>query len=88
MIASLRTVRAAGAKQIVVAVPVGAPDRIDSIRQLCDRVECLLEPEAFCAIGQFYRHFEQVPDERVVELLREHGLPATRWETTAVGAAD
>ena len=86
MIASLRTVRAAGAKQIVVAVPVGAPDRIDAIRQLCDRVECLLEPQSFCAVGQFYRHFEQVPDERVVELLREHGLPATRWETAAAAS--
>ena len=86
MIASLHTVRAAGAKQIIVAVPVGAPDRIDAIRPLCDRVECLLEPTAFWAIGQFYRHFEQVPDDRVVELLREHGLPATRW-TRAPAAA-
>jgi putative phosphoribosyl transferase len=87
MIASLRTVRAAGAKEIVVAVPVGAPDRIDAIRPLCDRVVCLLEPEAFWAIGQFYRHFEQVPDERVVELLREHGLPATKWHTSREAAA-
>jgi predicted phosphoribosyltransferase len=86
MIASLRTVRAAGAKQIIVAVPVGAPDRVDAIRPLCDRVECLLEPAAFWAIGQFYRHFEQVPDERVVELLREHGLPSTKWETAAAGS--
>jgi hypothetical protein len=27
-----------------------------------------------------------VPDERVVELLREHGLPASRWEVAAAGA--
>ena len=80
MIAALHTVRAAGAKQIVVAVPVGAPDRIDAIRSLCDRVVCLQEPEAFWAIGQFYRNFEQVEDERVVELLRDYGLPATKWE--------
>ncbi|MFM8952749.1 MAG: phosphoribosyltransferase [Planctomycetaceae bacterium] len=80
MIAALHTVRAAGAKQIIVAVPVGAPDRIDAIRPLCDRVVCLQEPEAFWAIGQFYRNFEQVEDERVVELLRDYGLPATKWE--------
>jgi len=79
------TVRAGGARQIIVAVPVGPPDRIDTIRPLCDHVECLLEPEAFWAIGQFYRHFDQVPDERVVELLRAHGMPATRWETASVG---
>jgi putative phosphoribosyl transferase len=71
MIAALKTVRAAGAKQVIVAVPVGAPDRIDALRPLCDRVECLLEPAEFWAVGQFYRYFEQVSDERVVELLRE-----------------
>lgn len=86
MIASLRTVQAAGAKEVIVAVPVGSPERIDAIRPLCNRVECLLEPETFWAIGQFYRHFEQVPDERVVELLREHGVPTRRWETAAVNA--
>jgi putative phosphoribosyl transferase len=85
MIAALHTVRAAGAREIIVAVPVGAPERIDAIRPLCDRVECLQEPEAFWAIGQFYRSFEQVEDERVVELLRDYGLPRTRLEraTTA-----
>jgi putative phosphoribosyl transferase len=86
MIAALHTVRAAGAREIIVAVPVGASDRIDAIRPLCDRVECLQQPEAFWAIGQFYRSFEQVEDERVVELLREYGLPRTKFErATAVG---
>ena len=87
MIAALHTVRAAGAKEIIVAVPVGAPDRIDAIRPLCDRVVCLQEPEAFWAIGQFYRNFEQVEDERVVELLRDYGLPATKWERAAAGTS-
>lgn len=80
MIAALKMVRAAGAREIVVAVPVGAPDRIDALRPLCDRVICLFEPIDFWAVGQFYRHFEQVSDTRVIELLREYGLPATKWE--------
>ncbi|NBS32460.1 MAG: phosphoribosyltransferase [Planctomycetia bacterium] len=80
MIAALKMVRAAGAREIIVAVPVGAPDRIDALRSLCDRIVCLHEPIDFWAVGQFYRHFEQVSDTRVVELLREYGLPATKWE--------
>ncbi len=80
MIAALKMVRAAGAREIIVAVPVGAPDRIDAIRPLCDRVVCLLEPLDFWAVGQFYRHFEPVTDTRVLELLREYGLPRTKWE--------
>ena len=84
MIAALHTVRAAGARQIIVAVPVGAPDRIDALRPLCDRIVCLQEPEAFWAIGQFYRDFAQVEDERVLELLRDFGRPETKWERAAV----
>ena len=57
MIAAIRTVRSAGAAEIVVAVPVGAPDRIDVIRPLVDRVVCLIEPADFWAVGQFYRSF-------------------------------
>lgn len=83
MIAALKTARAAGAKELIVAVPVGAPDRIDALRPLCDRVECLYEPTDFWAVGQFYRSFEQVSDERVVDLLRDFGSPATKWEKAA-----
>jgi predicted phosphoribosyltransferase len=86
MIAALHTVRAGGAREIIVAVPVAAPDRITAIRASSDRVICLHEPDAFWAIGQFYRDFEQVEDERVVQLLRDYATPAARWEHAAVGA--
>lgn len=81
MIAALHTVRASDAREVIVAVPVGSPDRLEAIRPLCDRLICLHEPQAFWAVGQFYRTFEQVEDDRVVELLREYGSPV------AVGAS-
>lgn len=87
MIAAARTVRAAGPREIIVAVPVAAPDRLDAIRPLCDRVECLIESAAFFAIGQFYRDFTQVEDDRVVELLRDYGVPATKWARTTAATA-
>ena len=83
MIAAIRTVRAAGAKWIVVAVPVGAPERLAEIRPLCDRLVCLEAPQAFWAIGQFYRDFTQVEDDRVVELLSAYGRPETKWRRVA-----
>jgi predicted phosphoribosyltransferase len=83
MIAAARTVRAAAPREIIVAVPVASPDRLDAIRPLCERVVCLIESEAFFAIGQFYRDFDQVEDDRVVELLRDYGLPATKWAQAA-----
>ena len=75
MIAALHTVIAAGARTVIVAVPVGAAERVAAIRPLCHRIECLLEPDDFWAIGQFYRDFAQVDDARVVELLRAASRP-------------
>lgn len=77
MIAALRAVRAAGPRELIVAVPVGSADRIAAIRPLCDRLICLHEPQAFWAVGQFYRSFAQVEDDRVVDLLRDYGSPIT-----------
>jgi predicted phosphoribosyltransferase len=45
---------------------------VQEISRHCDRVVCLLAPEEFWAIGQFYRDFSQVEDETVVELLRHY----------------
>jgi predicted phosphoribosyltransferase len=73
MIAALRTVRGSGAASVTVAVPVAPPDRLTEIRPLCDRLVCLLAPDSFSAVGQFYRAFDQVDDDRVVDLLRGAG---------------
>jgi putative phosphoribosyl transferase len=44
-----------------------------------DDLICLRTPEDFVAVGLWYRDFEQVTDDEVVELLerarREHGAP-------------
>jgi len=72
MIAALRTVRARAPSELIVAVPVAPAQQLARIRDLCDRTVCLYTPERFWAIGQFYSDFEQVPDERVAELLRRH----------------
>lgn len=70
MMAAVHTVRAAGPRELVVAVPVAPPDRLAAIRPLCDRVVCLHERDDFRAVGQFYEYFPQVEDDRVLELLR------------------
>lgn len=75
MIAALRAIRGAGARSVTVAVPVAAPERLAAIRPLCDRLVCLLAPASFFAVGQFYGSFDQVEDDRVVELLRRAARP-------------
>lgn len=70
MIAALQVVRSQNPREVIVAVPVASPDRLEEVSHWCDDVVCLLAPRAFWAIGQFYDDFTQVEDEQVVELLR------------------
>ncbi|HTU19987.1 MAG TPA: phosphoribosyltransferase family protein [Gemmataceae bacterium] len=71
MIAALQSLKTQNPHEVVVAVPVASPDRLAEVGRWCDEVVCLLAPEAFWAIGQFYEDFRQVEDAEVVELLRD-----------------
>ncbi|GHE84241.1 putative phosphoribosyl transferase [Amycolatopsis deserti] len=83
--------RAAGARRVVVAVPVAARQAVAALREDADDVVCLECPAAFTAVGQWYDDFTQTPDEEVARLLAgEPGDPdpATSDEevTVFVGA--
>ncbi len=72
-IAALRWARAAGAAEVILAVPVAPPQSRRTLESEADRVVALAFPEPFHAVGQWYRDFDQVPDEAVVALLRPPG---------------
>jgi hypothetical protein len=78
MIAALQMIKAQNAYETIVAVPVASPDRLVAVRQWCDEIVCLLAPETFWAIGQFYQDFSQVEDEEVVEILREFAVTTAK----------
>jgi len=71
VIAALRTARERHPLELILAVPVAPPDRLDEVRKYCDDVICLSAPDDFHAVGQFYDDFSPVEDEEVVRLLRE-----------------
>jgi predicted phosphoribosyltransferase len=71
MIAALRVVRAQRPHELIVAVPVASPDRLEEVRRWCDDVVCLLAPEEFWAVGRFYEDFAPVEDEDALRILRE-----------------
>jgi putative phosphoribosyl transferase len=71
MIAALQGVKMQNPREVIVAVPVASPDRLEEVRQWCDEVVCLRHPEEFWGIGQFYEDFRQVEDEEVIDLLRK-----------------
>lgn len=70
MIAALHGLRHRQPARLICAVPVAAPDALERVRPLADEVCCLSAPDAFQAVGQFYRHFDQIEDDEVIALLK------------------
>ncbi|MEV5740333.1 phosphoribosyltransferase family protein [Microbispora rosea] len=69
--AACQVARAHGASRVVLAVPVGAPETIASLRRDADEVVCLDTPDHFYAIGAWYDDFRQTSDEDVIDCLRQ-----------------
>lgn len=77
MMAAIEVIRQHEPKKIIVAVPVIARDSLRKLGGLADAVIYLEAPELFFAVGQFYREFEQVSEEEVIELLKNEASPGT-----------
>lgn len=70
MKAALYALKQKGAKKIILAVPVAAPETLKSLSRDVDDTICLYAPAVFMAVGQFYRRFDQTSDDEVVQLLK------------------
>lgn len=55
--------------RVVVAVPVGARETCQELRELADDVVCAFTPEPFRAVGLWYADFSQTTDAEVRQLL-------------------
>ncbi|QRK10397.1 phosphoribosyltransferase [Archangium violaceum] len=80
--AAIRALRERRPRKIVLAVPVGAVESLDSLRAEVDDLICVHPAEFMLAVGEFYGDFSQTSDEEVQELLarvrgprREVGSP-------------
>jgi predicted phosphoribosyltransferase len=72
MLAAIKAVRQLSPARVLVAVPVGAPETCQALTAVADEVLCARMPEAFAAVGQWYRDFDQTTDAEVQQLLHAH----------------
>jgi putative phosphoribosyl transferase len=77
MRAAVAALRQHGVARIVIAVPVGAADTCRALKEEVEETVCLLAPESFHAVGQFYKEFGQITDEEVRDFLDRRHHPAT-----------
>jgi erythromycin esterase-like protein len=75
VIASIRMLKDAGCKRIVVAVPVCSDDAADRIRNEGAEVFALVETDHLRSVGLWYQDFTQVEDEAVVRILKGFKVP-------------
>jgi len=69
MKAAMRALRQRNAARVVVAVPVASPKTCMEVKREADETICVLTPEEFCAVGEWYEDFSQTSDEEVHDLL-------------------
>ena len=71
MRAAVMALRAHAPKQIIIAVPVAAPEACSDLGAESDDIVCATTPEPFTSVGGWYDDFEQTSDEEVQQLLGE-----------------
>jgi putative phosphoribosyl transferase len=80
MMAAIAALRKLEPTRIVVAVGVAPLSTYRELKDKADDVICVLTPEDFYAVGQWYERFTQTTDEEVRDLLGS----AVLQETTSV----
>jgi putative phosphoribosyl transferase len=62
-------------KRLIIAVPVAPKDTVKLLKQEVDVVEAVTSiSSTFRSVGQFYQDFNQVSDEKVIEILRTRNM--------------
>lgn len=83
MLSAIRSIRAGGPQRIVAALGVAPHETLQRLSREADEVVCLLCPDWFRAVGEFFDEFSEVTDEMVVAALES----SQRTKRTAHAAA-
>jgi putative phosphoribosyl transferase len=67
--AAIEVARANAVGRVVIATPVAPPEVAAALGAIADVVICLMKPERFRSVGQWYEHFGPVSQADVLELL-------------------
>lgn len=72
---AVKSLGKAGARRIIVALPVAPRDAVSRLKSIADDVVCLLTPSPFHSVGAHYRDFAQLTDADVLDALRASAAP-------------
>ncbi len=70
MLAGVKALRHLSPKALIAAVPLAPAGACADLRVWVDEMICLIQPENFYSVGQWYQDFTQTEDEEVCQLLQ------------------
>lgn len=71
LISAARWVKKQQPKQLIIAAPVAQEQAVELLKKEADQLKFIITPSNFIAINQFYRNFESVADEQVIDVLKK-----------------
>ena len=71
ILATVEAIKKKSPKEIIIAVPVAPRSAAIKLSKVADEFICLLTPDYFMGVGQFYQDFSQVTDQDSIQLLKE-----------------
>jgi len=71
MRAAIESVKAKGAKKVIIAVPVAPSSSVLGFEKEVDDLVMPYTTDDFLAVGQFYQSFEQTTDQEVIDALNQ-----------------
>lgn len=83
MYAAVDALRQERPAKLVVAAPVASPAAVRALSPVADDCVCVMVPEMFQAVGQWYEDFSQTSDDEVRRLLKEAATRFLRTDATA-----
>ena len=83
MYAAVEALRQERPATLVVASPVASPPAVRALSRVADDCVCVMVPEMFQAVGQWYEDFSQTSDDEVRRLLKDAATRIRRTDATA-----
>jgi predicted phosphoribosyltransferase len=76
LVVSARWIRKSNPKKIIIAIPVAPNETVKLLENEVDEVVTILIPPTsnFTSVAQFYDNFEEITDDKVVEIMNEMNL--------------
>jgi putative phosphoribosyl transferase len=70
MLAAIESIKKKAIRELILAIGVAPKEVLSIFKDKTDKIEVLISPKIFYAVGQYYRNFPQISDNEVIKLLK------------------